>query len=312
MVSKKRLNVHVYVTPICNLRCKHCYYVARSPGSSPDSLMSICEIGQVIVALSDSYAPAFDVEGGEFFLRDDIAELFEVVPSRCWSNVTITTNGTVGIDVSPDHLSGLDEFRVSVEGHTDALQQDLRGVRLQPVLTTCLSLLSTGVPVTLRITLHKKNYEYLIEMVDFFTDMGFTRFSFYEFQAVGRGRIYKDEYCLERAEIREVLNLLCSVPAVSKPEMLKLSLNARRVPLVNSVHDKLTSHGHEIIDLSGVPSLTVDYDGTLGVCPWNVRSRTIGVFRKESFIADVAEYLRTGQLDHDCDHCSTIRVRYQD
>lgn len=308
---EKRLNVHLYVTPICNLRCKHCYYDAKLANSMLERILTINEIAQIITDLSDKYSVAFDVEGGEFFLRQDITELFEAVPNRYWHNVTITTNGTVEVGVHPRHLQSLDEFRVSVEGHTDDLQRDLRGVSLAPVLKTCSTLDSSGVPITLRITLHKKNYWYLPEMIESFAGLGFTRFSMYEFQPVGRGYLCRHEYMLGSQEIEEVLELLCRKPITSDARILKVSLSARRISAVAKHRRQLTSRGYEIVDLSGIPSLTIDYNGDIGVCPWNVGSRSVGVFRRESFSSDMAEYMQAGLLYHECDYCSAIGVLYR-
>ena len=311
MSDKKRLNVHLYVTPICNLKCKHCYYDAWPPGSVVDRLLTIREMSFIITTLCDGYEAAFDTEGGEFFWREDIPTLFGAVPSHYWNNVTITTNGTVEIKVAHRHLRHLDDLRVSVEGHTDELQRDIRGISLEPVLNTCKSLHSSGIPITLRITLHKKNYEHLLEMVDCFVDLGITRFSLYEFQPVGRGRFYKHEYGLKSAEIEDVLRLLCSGSITDGLKTLKLSLGTKRIPLVVKYKPELISRGYKVVDLSGIPSLTINYNGDLGICPWNVGSNLIGVFREGSFVSDVAKYLQTGRLNHECNHCSSIRVAYE-
>jgi MoaA/NifB/PqqE/SkfB family radical SAM enzyme len=309
--NKKRLTVHLYVTPLCNLECKHCYYDAKSEQLVQERLLTINEMRSIIANLSDTYSAAFDVEGGEFFLRDDIDKLFEVVQEHYWKNITITTNGTVSIGIKPKHLRCLDEFRISVEGHTDELHQEVRGISLAPVLKNCLLLHSNGVPITLRITLHKKNFAYLFEMIEHFVKLGFTKFSLYEFQQVGRGSKHRDEYCLNQSEIEKIFNLLISKSLVGDIEIFKLSLNRGRVSVVNSYREKLVHQGYNVIDLSGIPSLTINYNGEIGVCPWNIGNDVIGVFREESFNTDIARYMENGLLAHSCNHCSAIRVLYQ-
>lgn len=311
MTGKRRLNVHLYVTPICNLQCKHCYYDARSPGYKLDRLLTISEISQILRDLSENYAAAFDIEGGEFFLREDIGELFKMVPDCYWHNVTITTNGTVNIEIPPARLRNLDEFRVSVEGHTDALQQDIRGIGIEPILRTCSGLRSNGVVVTLRITIHKRNYEHLTEMISHFVDLGFTRFSMYEFHPVGRGYFHEHEYGLQETEIEQVLGLLCTSPIAAKTEMLKLSLSARRTTLVLKYRQELIARGYDVVDLSGIPSLTINYNGDLGVCPWLIGHDRIGTFRSGELVNDIANYIKTGRLDHKCNYCSAVRILYK-
>lgn len=311
MLNKKRLNVHLYVTPFCNLQCKHCYYNAKSVKNNiTDVFLTIEDMSFILTSLCDHYAAAFDIEGGEFFLRKDIAKLFQAVPLNYWKNMTITTNGTVKIGVDHKYLQHLDEFRISIEGHTDDLQQDIRDIGLKPILKTCEKLRENDIPITLRITLHKKNYKYIIDIINYFINLGFTRFSLYEFQAAGRGSIYEHEYSLKPIEMEEVLRLLCMNSFDNRIKMLKLNLGVKRVPMVMAFQQKLAAYGYEIIDVSGVASLTVDYNGTLGVCPWNVAQEKIGMFRKETFISDISRYLETGILAHNCNYCSAIKILY--
>jgi len=277
----------------------------------PNCLLEINEIVHIIKSLYENYKASFEVEGGEFFLRRDIKDLFSALSDRYWSNITITTNGTVGIDVRPEYLCRLDEFRVSVEGHTDDLQRDIRNISLKPVLKTCENLRSSGVPITLRVTLHKKNYKFLSEMLDYFNGLGFTRFSMYEFQAVGRGRAYADEYVLDKTELGEVLRELISYSVSAGIETLKLSLSARRISLLTDYEQKLIASGYKILDLSNALSLTINYNGDLGVCPWIVNTDVIGKYQEQNFISNVAKYIANGLLEHDCQHCSAVRVEWQ-
>jgi MoaA/NifB/PqqE/SkfB family radical SAM enzyme len=305
------MNVHVYVTPNCNLRCKHCYYDALPLDSVPSDMLEIRELAFIITSLCDNYDTAFDVEGGEFFTRKGIADLFGLVPTECWRHVTITTNGSVEIGLDYDYLRSLDEFRVSVEGHTTALQEEIRGISLEPVLATCAVLRSNRVPITLRITIHKKNYGFLQDMLWYFTGLGFQRFSLYEFQATGRGVGHQSQYGLDEGEVEHVITALCSAALPRDLTTFKLSLSRRRVATVLSHKEELQRSGYSVLDVSGVPSLTVDYNGSLGVCPWNIRSTRIGTFQESSFDVDIRRYLKAGILDHTCDFCSAIRILYQ-
>jgi MoaA/NifB/PqqE/SkfB family radical SAM enzyme len=205
----------------------------------------------------------------------------------------------------------LNELRVSVEGHTDELQRDIRNIPLKPVLETCRNLQFNGVPVTLRVTLNKKNYKFLSKMIDYFKALGFTRFSMYEFQAVGRGSDCADEYALDENELIEVLEMLSSYPVSDGIETLKLSLSASRIPLLTDYEKKLAASGYKCLDLSNTLSLTVNYNGDLGVCPWIVNTDVIGTYQEQNFVSDVAKYIADGLLEHNCEHCSAIRVEWQ-
>jgi MoaA/NifB/PqqE/SkfB family radical SAM enzyme len=309
MPAKRRLYVHLYVIPICNLKCIHCYYDALPLRASVDDLLTIEQMSQVIRCLCDTYDAAFDVEGGEFFLRKDISGLFDALAPNYLRYITITTNGVAKINVDPTLLSCLDEFRVSVEGHTDQLQRDIRGIKLTPVLRTCTQLMNQGVPVTLRLTLHRKNYQYVQEMLDYFIGLGFSRFSLYEYQASGRGSDYAAQYALDSSAFEYVLHQLCKGTVAEKTDVFKLSLSVRRIPIIMAFQEELREKGYEVVDLSGSASLTVEYNGVLGVCPWNVVNENIGQFRSESFLPDIQTMMDVGKLDHVCQHCSAIRVQ---
>jgi len=310
-MSENKLNAHVYVTPVCNLRCIHCYYDAKSIKHYPNSFLTIQEIQQVICILSENFNVSFDVEGGEFFLRDNICNLLELLPTKYLKNITITTNGTVEVVCNPRPLLRLDEFRVSVEGHTDELQQAIRGISLEPVLNTCSDLMIKGIPIVLRITIHKQNYLLFSEMLKDFCNLGFTKFSFYEFQNSGRGRWSASEFELSEHEFAIFIERLNLHPIPNEISLLKLSFSERRIPVIASYKTLLTSKGYDIVDLSDIPSLTVDYNGNLGTCPWKIYSDPIGKYHKDSFLSDVETLIKNGTLTHKCDHCSAIRILFK-
>ena len=309
MHSSKRLNVHLYVIPTCNLRCKHCYYDALPANSAINSLISNENMASIIMALCDTFEAFFDVEGGEFFLRHDIGRLFDLLPVEYLHRLTITTNGVTKIGVPSAKLRELDEFRVSVEGHTDELQRDIRGIGLDPVYRTCRRLMSDDVPITLRITLHRKNYQYVDTMINHFIEKGFTRFSLYEFQATGRGCLCETEYALDESNLETIIRQLLVGSWTRATAAVKLSLGTPRVPLIRSYSDQLVSSGYEVIDLPNAASLTVNYDGTMGVCPWLIGNDNFGVFEPDTFASDIVRLIEDKRLNHSCPHCSAIRIR---
>lgn len=138
--------------------------------------------------LVDNYDAYFDIEGGELFLRKDIHELFSSLENEYLNRLTITTNGTINFDYTYSYLQQLDELRISFEGHTDDLQQSIRNIPLKKPLYTAKQLLKRHVPVVIRITLHKQNFLYIKEMIEFFKNHGFLKFSLYEYQSSGRGK----------------------------------------------------------------------------------------------------------------------------
>jgi MoaA/NifB/PqqE/SkfB family radical SAM enzyme len=311
VTGKRALNVHLHAIPNCNLRCKHCYYCAWPLERKPERLLSLQSLHLILTRLSDNYDVSFDMEGGELFLRKDIPDLFECVPLHYWRGVTITTNGTLSIPVHPDYLRHLADLRVSVEGHTNRLQREIRGIDLEPVLSNCVALVQQDVPVTLRVTLHRRNYKYLSPMLARFAQARLPRLSLFEFQAVGRGRDSSDRYRLGSAEMESVLQTLVQSPALEGFEEVKLSLSAPRTDLVHKYSTRLSEVGFQSVNVSHVPSLTIDYNGDLGVCPWGDGDTKIGQFDPINFESQVDRYMREDKLMHECSHCSAVRLRYR-
>lgn len=293
---KKRLNVHLYVTPICNLKCVHCYYEAEDKNFKMKSLLSIDELRYIIVLLIDNYDTYFDIEGGELFLRDDINELFNSLDSKYLNRLTITTNGTVNFDYNQPYLKKLDELRISFEGDTDILQQSIRKIPLKKPIDTAKRLLSVDVIPTIRITLHKENFKFIKRMTTFFKNNGFYKFSFYEFQ--NSGRAFLDEkYILSEQDIKIILN---DISTLDKDISYKFSFSKSRVKLIKK-QDCFYQ------DVSNISSLTINYNGDIGICPWNIGKDIFIKFNKSNFIENIEKRIDTS-LNHECNHCSYIRI----
>jgi MoaA/NifB/PqqE/SkfB family radical SAM enzyme len=306
-MEKQRLNSHIYVTPKCNLKCKHCYSAYNNVDGD---LISIADIINIVTFLTEEYDVYFDVEGGELFIRNDIGELFAGLDTKHLNRITITTNGTIFPDIDPKYFRELDEFRVSIEGHNDMLHEDLRGVSLQNILKNCQKWNESDIPVVLRMTLNKKNVLYIPDMFERFTSLGFKRFSLYEFQPVGRGGINTKDYELAEEEIDNAMDLIsrAAVKYRSEVEYIKLSLSKTRNGVVDKNKPKLLHNKLEIYDLSDIPSLTVNYNGELGYCPWELNSRHLGYYEGNSFMKNVKDIIRMQASGHNCSYCTSTRI----
>ena len=293
---KKRLNVHLYVTPICNLKCIHCYYEAEDKNFKVKNLLSIDELRYIIITLIDNYDTYFDIEGGELFLRDDIDELFNSLDSKYLNRLTITTNGTVNFDYNQPYLKKLDELRISFEGDTDILQQSIRKIPLRKPIDTAKRLLSVDVMPTIRITLHKDNFKLIKRMITFFKNNGFYKFSFYEFQNSGRA-LLDEKYTLSEEDIIVILN---DIPTLDEDISYKFSFSKSRVKLI-----KKQDYFYQ--DISNISSLTINYNGDIGICPWNIGKDIFIKFNKSNFIENIEKRIDIS-LNHECNHCSYIRI----
>lgn len=270
------LSVHLYLTPQCNLNCIHCYYDALRTGDIPGRMLSVQEAVSVIKWLCKNFDADIHLEGGEPFLRSDLGEILAELSPTALGMLTITTNGTVPITVPVERLRRLGELRISIDGHNDDLQQALRPAKLETVFRTLGKLRADAVPFTVRTTLHRTNINCLAEMLASFVASGAERISLFEFQPVGRGAVSDlEQHVLAVDEFEGVLDELARRGPGAGVRLLKLSLSPQRIPLALARQTELEAQGFRFIDLLGVPNLTINSNGDLGVSPWMVTARQV-------------------------------------
>lgn len=297
------LNVHIFVTPICNIRCKHCYYDAKA-AVKREELLAVRQLRDIITGLDAEYDADFHVEGGELFLREDINQLFESIPNGVLKHITITTNGTIDLSAHKNYLKKINCLRISVCGHTDAMQKELRGIDLTKVLKTIRYAKKESFPVTLRMTLNKKHYRELLtaSISHFYEEEGIREFSLFEFQPVGRGKEFEKEYGMDEEDCRKVLQL---VKAIQYEDIrIRISLSKKRRHIVEGFEKELLENGYEVIYLEPEESLTVNYDGVIGICPWNIGNEEIG-----RYTGQIEQVIKNYNLYHTCEYCSSVIVQ---
>ena len=289
-MGKQRLNVHLYVTPICNLNCIHCYYEAKNIKYHIKNILSIEDMKFIIETLIDNYDAYFDIEGGELFLRNDINKLFNSLDKKYLQRLTLTTNGTVNFDLKEKYLKDLDDFRISFEGDSNILQQQIRGIELDKPLNLAINLLKNQIMPTIRVTIHKHNYKKIKQIIDFFSFYGLNKFSFYEFISVGRGKEHND------------LELSDKEFQVLAQHIKNLEYN--NISYKFSFPKKRLKYFDNYLDISQIASLTINYNGDIGICPWQIGKDIFTKYNKENFLNTI----KRQELIHSCNYCSSLRI----
>ena len=158
MAQKKPIEVHLHTNYSCNLFCRHCY---NNSGSCNKSTLSPEFVLDLLEKLCGGYEAEIHLEGGEIFLLPELLAAMNDLPDEVLRCITITTNGTIRL-TDPDilkMLSRIQALRVSVEGHTNEQQREIRNIDLTPVLENARFYKENKIPVWLRITLYKNNWE---------------------------------------------------------------------------------------------------------------------------------------------------------
>lgn len=310
---KQRLDVHMYVTPRCNLACPHCYYDAFDRTRHPDNMMSLDEIASVLNGLCERFDADISVEGGEPYLRKGIEHVLSDLDQSVLGALTLTTNGTVKIRSEEKVLRHLSSLRISIDGHVDELNKELRGVELAPILATLRRLRDQEVPFWVRMTLWKRNIRALREIYDWADENGITRLSLFEYQSSGRGIGQDLLYGVTTPAADAFLDEIVELSRPDSMEMLTVNLAERRVDTVLGRRDELGGNGIEVAQLSEVPNCTINYDGTIGISPWRVTAEgapdvftTTGT---DGYLDVIEEAAGTGGLRDDSGCISRVQLR---
>lgn len=153
-----------HLTERCNLRCAHCYQEGKCAGE-----LSLSEIGGVVDEIADmlndwteaygiAFSPAFNITGGEPFLRDDLADVLALLSARGFA-VYVLSNGTLIDSDRAKMLSdaGVEGVQVSMEG-PEEVHDSIRGSgSFSAAVRGVRHLVDTGLRVTLNTTLSEMN-----------------------------------------------------------------------------------------------------------------------------------------------------------
>jgi len=191
-------SVDIELTHRCNLRCRYCGYFT-SPANTGNDLPTqewmtfFDELGRCGVM-------SLNLSGGEVFLREDILRLLEgIVENRM--RFSIVSNGTLITKGISEEIAGTgrcNTIQISLDGSRPATHDSFRGKgSFSKAIKAINILIATGVPVTCRVTIHRKNVRDLDNIAHLLLDdLGLSEFSTNYVSYLGRSREFADEVCL--------------------------------------------------------------------------------------------------------------------
>jgi SynChlorMet cassette radical SAM/SPASM protein ScmE len=178
-LMKTPRSVDLEITTACNLRCRYCSHFS-SPGDVTADLPT-AEWRTFFEELGNLGVMSVVLSGGEPLLRPDILELIEsIVKNRM--RFDILTNGT---KVTEDLARAIastkrcNYVQVSIDGATADVHDSYRGKGVfHKAVSAIRTLKEAGVRVTVRVTIHRKNYETIDDIARFLLeDLGLPGFS---------------------------------------------------------------------------------------------------------------------------------------
>ena len=153
------------ITNRCNLRCKYCSHFTSAADVVQD--LSKEEWLHFFEELNRCAVMSVTLEGGEPFCREDLRELIQgIVANRM--RFSILSNGTLITDEMAAFLSSTgrcDGLQVSIDGSNPMTHDTFRGEgNFIRAVEGIKSLQRHGVPVDVRVTVHKQNVKDLDEV----------------------------------------------------------------------------------------------------------------------------------------------------
>ena len=195
------------VTRRCNLKCVHCYALAKNIPFNNE--LTTVEGRALIDDLAQFGVPVLLFSGGEPLIRKDLPELAAYAVNK-GMRVVISTNGTLISSQAARTLKkvGLSYVGISLDGMED-INDHFRGVKgaYRLALTGIKNCQEAGIKVGLRFTINKSNVAEIPKIFQLLEEMDIPRVCFYHLVYAGRGSELIDQD-LSHEETRKAVDLI--------------------------------------------------------------------------------------------------------
>lgn len=151
-------SVDIAITGRCNLRCTYCSHFTSAGDSGSD--LPGDEWRRFFRELRECAVFNVTLQGGEPFCREDLAELIDgIVENRM--RFSVLSNGTLITEETASRLASTgrcDGVQVSIDGSTPGTHDIFRGEgTFYRAIDGMRRLRECGVPVSVRVTVHRQN-----------------------------------------------------------------------------------------------------------------------------------------------------------
>jgi radical SAM protein with 4Fe4S-binding SPASM domain len=263
-----------HITPLCNLRCVHCY--VRDRNTYLQELKNQLEYDDCVKVIEDfakminiwKFRGGIHFTGGEPFLRNDLINLIKYARKKN-IEVRILSNGTLVQKELTKELYdlGVRYVQVSIDSSTKEIHDKFRGVdgALEMAKNGIRTLKENGCSPTVAVTLSKQNYHQIEEIVDLAYECGADRIGFSRLVPIGAGEQIREDM-LNKNELYNAFDRIEKKRKENKIEIVK------RDPLWALYHKLKAPAGYveKGIVLGGCSigygGLTILSDGTVYPC----------------------------------------------
>ena len=200
--------VTLNVTNRCNL---HCLYCAVSDTKNAPGDLSLAQWLAVIDELAEMRVFHLILSGGEPFIRTDFIHILRHILRQRF-RISINTNGTCfdkDVLACLSQTKRLDNIQVSLDGHTPAIHDAIRGGGAFADTSTGIEMLrSKGLPFTFFVVVCRINIGHLSDIVQYARRIGARQVSFSEMLPLGNAKRHMKKLALNAAERLEAAAVL--------------------------------------------------------------------------------------------------------
>lgn len=214
MRSPRALDLEI--TSRCNASCRYCYYL-NNPSVDYSELPTATWL-KFFEELAACQVMNVTLQGGEPLLREDFLTLVDgVVANRM--RFSVLTNGSRLTPEVAEHLKGsgrCDLVQVSLDGSSAEVHEPLRGKgTFAPALAAIRVLLSSGLPTSVRVTVHPGNLDDLDSVARLLLDeLNLPSFSTNAVSSLGSSAKYDADCLLTPGERLKAMRVLAHLDAV--------------------------------------------------------------------------------------------------
>lgn len=199
--------IYLYITPYCNLNCKHCWTSSIRLEESKEEVLPLEGIKEVILQGVELGAKAVKITGGEPFIRDDLFDLLYWLKGLKL-DISIETNATL---IGAKEAKALKETGVStvtcaLDGPNPHIHEQLRRVpgSFEKSIKGMKELKKYNIKTFVIMCLYRKNIDELRDTILLAKKLGVVTFKIHPIIPVGRGSEMQNEN--ELLTIEEILN----------------------------------------------------------------------------------------------------------
>ncbi|NJE47488.1 radical SAM protein [Thermococcus sp. GR7] len=292
----------IEITTACNLQCRHC----RVPTTSPD-FMSPTLFRRIIENLVKIDIPYLTLSGGEPLLHPDLFQFLDISFENDIEQVGIMTNATL---LNDKMLNKLEKYKrygeVCIGTSIDGFQEihdwyrNKKGA-FSKTLESVKKLVQRDFEVGINVTIHKKNFHTIHELLDFLSTLNITTIRIRPVLPAGKAENNKD-ILLNKDELVNVAHQL--------KLFIKQNKNKPAIRIVDPVlYTLVYLNGQEppknVLNgcTAGVFQVYIDVYGNIRPCPFLNRNVGNATIQNIEEIANTGIAKKRDQLVGKCGKC---------